>query len=171
MNSYAYKGNDIRRSPSICAQMKFSWVCLKQKWVICNTNKMWIFNFNISATLTRLIWKISFTSRETVYRDGVTTLLLRSVNISRSSGSSTIANGRFRRTTQRAIFHLVLLWCVWLLTGVRREAGLPAQSQVVVKWSHSRTWCLRLLVLVIMPSTSDTNWRSPRIKMKNIRTC
>ena len=43
-----------------------------------------------------------------MYRDGVTTLLLRSVNMSRSSGSSTIANGRLQRATREGYLHLVL---------------------------------------------------------------
>src|SRR5882762_8454915 len=58
----------------------------------------------ISATLTQLIWNISFTSRETVTRDGTSTLLLRSMKMSISLSSSTIAKGLWRRATQSASF-------------------------------------------------------------------
>lgn len=62
------------------------------------------YTWRISETLTRLIRKISFTSRETVERDGTSTLLLRSIKISINSSSSTMAKGRWRRETHSASF-------------------------------------------------------------------
>ena len=56
----------------------------------------------IPTTVARLIWNISFTSRETVLHNGTLTLLLRSIKISISSSSSTIENGLWQRATHNA---------------------------------------------------------------------
>ena len=60
----------------------------------------------ITATLTQLKSNISFTSRDTVKREGTSTLLFRSMKISISSSSLTIANGQWRCATQIASFIL-----------------------------------------------------------------
>jgi hypothetical protein len=68
----------------------------------------------ISATFIRLNSNISFTSRDKVNREGTSTLLLRSIKMSMSSSSSTIAKGQCLRATQRVIF-------IWNLCGVYVE--------------------------------------------------
>ena len=76
-------------------------------WGEINARSKWNMRartLRIAATLTRHMSNIALTSCDTVKCDGTSTLLSKSVKISLSSSSSTIAKGQWRRATQIASF-------------------------------------------------------------------
>ena len=103
-----------------------------------------------SETFFRLSWNISFTSHETVYHEGTTTLLLRSVNMSRSSGSSTILKGWWRRvvicTGNPRVFLGIPIpgpgICPYPLCGSRYSHRLTRSNPRVTRYPYpSRVTC------------------------------
>ena len=97
----------------------------------------------ISMTLAQLIWKISFTSWDTIKWEGTSTLLFKSMKMSISSSSSTMENGPWWWATHNTIF----IWNFGYEYIDPCTNAVMAEVPVVVSGAHFSAWQTRLLVL------------------------